>query len=344
MIGSALKKLAVQNGMKIDDGVAYGALKGCFVALSEGAGYKRMCIYLGCYHQSDDERPTREGEIPEHLQVANAVADLIIEEAGDFKTYRLMTSQHRLPGVSITQGGSAIQLNFFDNPGTMKCIQAFVDNILPQIAPYTEPHVCTKCGLKNDDTTQPVLLTGEVVAPMHAACAAQVIEGFSRHEKTGAGNTFFGVIGALIGSLIGAALWAVIGIAGYIASLAGLAAAFLSGKGYELLGGRPGKAKVITLIVCVILAVVLGTIATEVYWLHDIYQEELANLKPYEELTISEAQFIGETIPMLWTDPEVLPDFLADVGLGLLFAALGCFRLLRNSSGNSGPKVRVLKG
>ena len=144
MIGSALKKLAAQNGMKTDGGTAFGALKGCFVSLSEGAGYKRMCIYVGCHHQSD--APTKEGEIPEHLQAANAVADTIIEEAADFKTYRIMNSQHKLPGVAIAQGGSVVQVNFFDNPGTMKCIQAFIDNILPQVAPYTEPQVCAKCG------------------------------------------------------------------------------------------------------------------------------------------------------------------------------------------------------
>jgi len=44
MIGSGLKKLAAANGLQIDGGVAYGVLKGCFVSLSEGSGYKRMCI------------------------------------------------------------------------------------------------------------------------------------------------------------------------------------------------------------------------------------------------------------------------------------------------------------
>ena len=42
MIGSGLKKLAKENGMKIDSGVAYGSLGGFAATLSEGAGWKQI--------------------------------------------------------------------------------------------------------------------------------------------------------------------------------------------------------------------------------------------------------------------------------------------------------------
>lgn len=346
MIGSALKKLASQNGMAIDGGVAYGALKGCFVSLSEGAGYKRICIYVGPYQRPEIEAPTKEDEVPAHLEVANAVADLIIEQASDFKTYRIMNSQHKLPGVALAQGGSIVQVNFFDNPGTMKCVQAFIDNILPQVAPYTEPQRCRKCGLDNDGSTKPVLLHGEAVVPMHAACAEEAVAAAAKRKKKNKakpGGTILGIIGALVGALIGAVLWALLGIAGYIASIVGFAIAFLAGKGYDLLGGKPGAIKLITLIVCVILAVVAGNLGSEIYWLHDLYQEEVANLSA-GEIAVPESEFLQLTIPMLWTEPDIRSTIAGNVAMGLVFAALGCWTELRKSTGSGENNVRVLKG
>lgn len=63
------------------------------------------------------------------------------------------------------------------------------------------------------------------------------------------GNLLTGILGALLGALIGTALWVLVGVWGYIASIVAWLTAFLAGKGYELLHGRPGKAKTITIIV-----------------------------------------------------------------------------------------------
>ncbi len=341
MIGAGLKQIAADNGLTVESGVAYGLLKGCYVSLSEGAGYKRMCIYVGCHHAPAQEKASKQGEVPEHMQAANAIADYIIEYAGDFEKYRIMTRKHKLPGVLMTQGGSVVQVNFFDNPGTMDCIRAFIDEILPEIAPATEPKVCAKCGLPNDGLSKPVLLTDEAVVPMHDACAQSVAAAFGKKSRPG-GN-FLGIFGALIGAAIGAVVWAAVGVMGYIASIVGILIAFLAGKGYELLGGRPGAFKVIVMILCVMLAVVAGSIGTEVYWLHDLYQEEVAGV-PASMIAMTEMEFIVDTIPLLWEDAEVFAEFSKDILMGWGFAALGCFGLLRKSSGKGEPKVKVLNG
>ena len=39
MISKKLKELARVNGLKEENGVAYGLLSGCFVTLCSGAGY-----------------------------------------------------------------------------------------------------------------------------------------------------------------------------------------------------------------------------------------------------------------------------------------------------------------
>ena len=341
MIGSGLKKLAGQYDLTVENGVAYGMVKGCYVSLSEGAGYKRMCIYVGCYHAPEEAKAYKEGEVPAHLEVASAIADYLIEYAGEFEKYRIMTEQHRLPGVKIAQGGSVVQINFFDNPGTMDCIRAFIDEILPEIAPVTEPRACMKCGLLTDGSAKAVLLTDEAVVPMHEACAEEISAAVDKAYRPG-GN-FLGVIGALIGAALGAVVWAVVGIIGYIASIVGFLIAFLAGKGYDLLGGRPGAVKLIAPIVCVVLAVAAGSIGTEIYWLHDLYQEEVAGV-PASQIAMTEAEFLMETIPMLWEDAEILAAFGKDLLMGWAFAILGCFGMLRKSSGKGGPKAKILNG
>lgn len=343
MIGSGLKKIAAENGMTIESGVAYGMLKGCYVSLSEGAGYKRMCIYVGCHHRPDEERASKEGEVPEHLQTANAIADYIIEYAGNFSEYRIMTDKHRLPGVQIAQGGSVVIINFFDNPGTMNCIEQFIEKILPEIAPATQPNVCMVCGAANDDTVKAVMVTDEAVVPMHEACARPITEALK--GKTKPGGAFFGIIGALAGAVIGAAAWAVVGIMGYIASIVGVLIGFLTSKGYDLLGGKQGAVKVVTLVICVLLAVFAGSIGTEVYWLHDFYQEAVEGIElAADEELVPEGEYILSSIPMLWEDPEISVSFFKDLGLGVLFAFMGCFRLLRSTSGKGGAKAQILKG
>ena len=81
MIGSGLKKYAQEMGLTVESGVAYGWLKDCYVALSEGAGYKRLSIYIGCHHAPEEAVAAVEGETPAHLQAADRVADLILEKA-----------------------------------------------------------------------------------------------------------------------------------------------------------------------------------------------------------------------------------------------------------------------
>lgn len=48
MIGTALKKLAKENGLHTSNGVAFGDFRGYATTFWEGAGYKAMCISTKC--------------------------------------------------------------------------------------------------------------------------------------------------------------------------------------------------------------------------------------------------------------------------------------------------------
>ncbi len=139
------------------------------------------------------------------------------------------------------------------------------------------------------------------------------------------GSVFLGLLGAIIGALLGAAVWALVGALGYIASIVGFLIAFLASKGYDLFHGRQGKVKVAVLILCVILAVIIGNMGTAVWQVHKAYQDE--NVAAY----LSEPAFFKLMIPLLVKDSEFIASITKDTLVGLLFAALGCFGMLKSS-------------
>lgn len=142
------------------------------------------------------------------------------------------------------------------------------------------------------------------------------------------GSILTGLIGAFLGALIGAALWAGVGIAGYVASIVGFVIAFLSGKGYDLFKGRKGKAKVVVLIVCVVLAVLIGNAGSYAYMIHDVYDELLSELSAEEaQYAVPESEFYA----LMIEDPEVQGEFVKDFAVGMVFAVLGCFTEIRNA-------------
>lgn len=154
------------------------------------------------------------------------------------------------------------------------------------------------------------------------------------------GSVASGLIGALLGALIGAVLWALVGIAGYIASIVGFVIAFLAGKGYDLFHGRKGTAKIVVLILCVILAVAAGNIGSYAWQIHDVYQEEVSALSAEEQAyVVSE----GEFFQLMAEDSEVQVGFLKDFAMGAVFAALGCFGVIRDANKPKKKKSAVQK-
>ena len=139
------------------------------------------------------------------------------------------------------------------------------------------------------------------------------------------GSVIRGAIGALIGALLGAVVWALVGLLGYMTSIVGFLIAFLASKGYDLMHGRPGKWKLFILIVCVILAVVVGNIGTCAVQIHQVYVEE--SYSAY----MNESLFYELMVPALLEDGDFTSAMVKDTLMGILFAALGCFGLLRQT-------------
>ena len=312
MVGSGLKKLAAENGMTVAHGVAYGTYRGFALTMSEGNGWKA-------------------------LEFATRFSDPAAANALEYKL-NLVDMKRNYWVRDLVIGQRSIAVVFLDKPGTMKKIRAFLEWFMPLLeeSGASKVNICNECGCDTMGDDSWVLIDG-VAHHMHAACKEKVkrelaAEAQERMEEEG-GSYLTGALGAAVGALIGAVVWALVLMLGYMAALVGLLIGFLAEKGYNLAKGKQTKGKVVILIIAIILAVLVGTLAADVF--------SIAGMIGSGEL----ADFTYGEIPLLiWflmvNDAEYLIATLSNVGMGLLFAGLGVFGLLRKAK-NDVTGVRV---
>lgn len=177
------------------------------------------------------------------------------------------------------------------------------------------------------------------------------------------GSIVRGVIGAVLGAIIGAALWCGVSIATeMVYSIVGFLVGLLVGFGYDLLKGRKGTIRMVVVFICVIVALIAGTLLTEAYFIHDSYMDEVKfvetatqkeliefycteeELAEYNALSapmkaIYEKTFYVELYPeeevfqMMLQDQEYTKGVLGNCAQSVLFGLLGSFALILKNGG-----------
>ena len=303
MIGSDLKKLAKENGMKIAQGVAYGSLRGYAATLSEGAGYMQVIFSV----QFADAGKKAE------LQSA-------IEETNLKELYKVK---------NIGFGKRAVHVIFTDSFGVMRKIRAFIDWFIPllQKSSASVDGICPECG-EQIQSGRWVLRNG-VAHHLHDACVEKVQrdireqEELKKQERTG--SYLRGIVGALLGAVLGAIIWAVVLNMGFMAAIVGFLIGWLAEKGYDLLKGKQGKAKIVILIIAVILGVLLGNFCADAFTVAGMIQNGELSGVSYGDIPL----FL---VMLLTEDAQYSGALLQNVLMGLLFAAIGVFTLLRKTN------------
>lgn len=315
MIGSGLKKLANANGMTVSDGVAYGNLRGYAVTLNEGNGYKRMDIV------------TAFPQLGQQESLLRATESVNMEK--EYRVRQFVVNKNILTVV------------FHDTVGTMKKIEAFIDWFFPLLQQNgaTAYNVCAECG--TETTGDHWYLINGVAVPMHEQCAERLQTNIQEQEQArkdeDTGSYVSGTIGAFLGATLGAAVWALVLAMGYVASIIGLLIGWLADKGYTLLKGKQGKGKVVILILAIIFGVLLGTIVPDVVQLAGMIAD--GELPGYAYTDIPYL-----IVYLMQMDTEYFSGTMANAGMGLLFAALGVFALLRKTGKEvSGTKFKKLR-
>ena len=315
MVGTGLKKLSAEHGMTVDKGVAYGSLGGFAATMTEGSGYKLIIFSV---------------QFPD-LANRSRLVDLV-NSLNLKKQYRVL---------NLTVESKTIQITFHDTVGTMKKIYAFLDWFIPVLTEYsaTGVDICADCGL--EITSGKWVMVNGIAYHVHESCAERIqrdVEAHnSRKEEEDTGNYLSGALGAFLGAGLGAVVWAVVLYMGYVASIVGLLIGFLAEKGYDLLRGKQGKAKVLILILAIIFAVLLGTLAVDAVTL-----AQMINAGELPGFVMSD---IPATIWILFMeDPEYRSATVTNILMGLFFAALGVFALLRKTGKEvAGAKYAELK-
>lgn len=155
------------------------------------------------------------------------------------------------------------------------------------------------------------------------------------------GNLLTGILGALLGALIGTALWVLVGVWGYIAGIVAWLTAFLAGKGYDQLHGRPGKAKAITIIVMLILSICVGTVGTvAVVGVQSIKEaeEEMNSFKlaHFKKLYPNELDYVLE---MMQTSDEIHTEMTKNLAVGCCSARWARTRLCWATAAKSRSRI-----
>ncbi|MBR5490184.1 MAG: hypothetical protein IKV79_02815 [Oscillospiraceae bacterium] len=306
MIGNTFKKYALEKGMKVSSGVAYGSLGGFAATLSEGSGYKSIVF------------TTKFADAAKKQELMN--------EVGTHNLYKEFRVQ------KLDFAFDAVVVIFHDNPGTMKKLTSFVEWFCPLLEKYGAGayNVCTHCGMEIENENW-IYING-VAYNLHNSCAdkiaadAETEAEMEKEEKKG--SYIGGFIGALVGGLVGAIPWAIVLLLGYMASVLGVLIGWLADKGYNLLGGKKGKGKVVILAIAAIVGVVVGTFAADVITLVQMINSgELAGL-PYGDIPYV-------ILTLLIEDSEYLRVTLGNIGMGLLFAFLGEWFFLKRAAKES---------
>lgn len=303
MIGSALKKFAKENGMQVAHGVAYGVYRGFALTMCEGGGWKRLDF------STRFADPAGKNELTAKL----GAVDLK-------RTYRVQ-------GLDI--GNRSVTVVFHDTVGTMKKILAFLDWFMPMLeeSGAAKSNICSECGCELAGDGCWMLVDG-VAHRFHAVCKEKVKQELAAEEQERLeednGSYLTGAIGAILGALVGAIVWALVLLMGYVASIVGLLIGFLAEKGYNLLKGKQGKGKIVILVIAIILGVIVGTFAADA-----ISLAQMIGSGELYEFTYGEIPML--IVFLLTQDAEYASATFSNCGLGLLFAALGVFGLLRKA-------------
>lgn len=316
MIGPGLKKLAQQNGMSISSGIAYGDFRGYATTFSEGSGFKRVSVTT---------------KFPDEQSINSLVGELHRRDIRkEFRVQELTVSENR------------IDVEFYDNIGTMKCINAFFDFFYPLLTQYGAAGTgfCPECGGELLGSGCWKFINGAAYH-LHESCAESVISAAEVQEQidreTDNGSIVSGIVGALLGALVGAIPWAFLLYQGYFAAIVGLLIGWLSKKGYELFRGRKSRAKLYIVIIASIIGVLVGNVAADYYAVFALINDGSITGLAY-----------GDILPYLMylfsVDEEFLRLTLIDAGEGILFALLGTYGIFREiRKETAGNKFKDLK-
>lgn len=301
MASSGLKKLAEEKGFKEQKKFVYGVQNGYMITISEVDNSKRISV--GTAFAENDARKD--------------------EIAGFIKGF-----SKDITVTSLVIMPSYVDIKVFNRFGIFDKIAAFLDALTAKLKELGVPgaDTCWYCGNSFSGGASDTLVIDGAVVNMHSGCIESYnrkLEEMSDEFKNEKKNYGKGAIGALIGGLIGSIPWVIVYLLGYMVWILGLITGFAAKKGYELMGGRPGKLKVWIILPIIVICVLLATYAGMMISINN----ELRDMDI--ELTFSELNELS--VMAFEEDADFRSSVLQDGFFGLVCALVSVYGIFSES-------------
>ena len=308
--------IAASNGLKTAGKSAYGLLGGCFVTLAETAEDRSISIYVGPQGQPAPGYP-----MSRTMSCADQICHTIFAANGQDNRYGLLMQENGIPTLILKLNGSIVKAVFSAAPEADEGVGLFVTELLPQIAALTQPNVCFCCGQETRGEGCPVVLADEEsVAPLHIPCFKEYA-GIRPPTKEEQAQQNRAVLFAAAGALIGAVVWAL--LYGNFPIIIGVLMGLLPVLAYDWQKGVFGPKRILTVAVCAVCAVLLGSFGATMLDLMDAYKLNLT------AFTAKDVGFWGYVPAGLTQDPAISGALVKSLIAGVIVAGIGCLALLR---------------
>jgi hypothetical protein len=295
-----LERFSEKHGLQTDKKQIWGQYKGYQFTIGQYSGDNILTVFTSLAFEDTAEEQKLDS-ILEGLKAAKEIKDY----------------KNNGSSLSITKTKAFGQVSVEE-------LEYLLDRLANEFSKIGARPACFNC---NNEGEKDFACYNGVVMTMCDTCYASISENLNQAQgeyEIKSSNYLSGAVGAILGALLGSVLWVVIGMIGYIASIAGLAISAASTKGYMLLNGKMTKLAPWIIGLASLIALILAQFVT----LDITFYNEFK--KAGYDVSITDT--ILSTFELPFIDPEVTTDFFKNMGLGLLFAALGAFSTFRRLS------------
>lgn len=229
-----------------------------------------------------------------------------------FKYLDDLQKDNKIDDYELTK--NEIKIAFVED--SIYTIDIFLSDLSKVLEEIEAKNICNFCeNTENID----LYVSSKVHSFLCQSCGEKLLTDL-QEEKNIKPKYLLGFFASLVGALIGSVVWVVLGMLGFIASLAGYAIAYGAFYAYKKVNSKYTKLAIILNVVAIIIAFLFAQYSGIVF---EVLREYKA-----DGITFSDAILYTN---YLFTNKEFIVALLPDFGFGILFAFLGSFRTIKDN-------------
>ncbi|MCH4888493.1 hypothetical protein EZV73_12950 [Acidaminobacter sp. JC074] len=301
MLDTYVKTLATENDFR-GLGLFYKEIGDYLIILKSDLDEVLVEIRTGL---RDEIMPAGVGEKLSLIAEDETINDCLIKKASIMLTFGL-------DGLSSEEVGNYIS----------DIVDVLNEHLIPA---YYE---CELCKETNLDSETNIIKINNRILRAHNTCYEYLLNKVNEKEEMPEGNYVSGIFGGLIFGALGTIPWILAGLFGWIISLLGMVIGLSANYGYNRFGGKQGKSKASILISITVVMVILASFTTSTFRIaEDLSSQGTGNIGLLDSIRV--------TIYVLLNNSSFGTAFMSNTGLGVVFALMGSWRVIKENSGQA---------